>query len=118
MNIFFFLQIHKEAEREKTQNQLLNEMTSMRGRDGGMSGSQTRGNPNDRNADRKKSGRQGPNSASEDGWTSVQPSKASQRSNTYDRIDTNKISNLAQSSARRVVRHSYLKCIYSWKLFL
>ena len=88
-------QIHKEAEREKTQNQLLNEMTPMRNRDGGP---QPRGGP--QNSDRKKSGRQGP--ASEDGWTSVQPSKASQRTNTYDRIDTNKISNFAQSSARRV----------------
>ena len=56
-----------------------------------------RGGPNDR----KKSSR-GPNQTSEDGWTPVQPSKVSQRSNNYDRIDTHKIANLAQSSARRV----------------
>ena len=89
-----FLQIHKEAEREKTQNQLLNELTPMRNRDGG--GPQNmRGGP----VDRKKPTRN-PNQ-NDDGWTNVQP-KTSQRSSTYDRIDSNKITNLAQSSQRRV----------------
>ena len=91
---YFNFQIHKEAEREKTQNQLLNELTPMRNRDGG--GPQNmRGGPNDR---RKPT--RGPNQ-SDDGWTNVQP-KTSQRSSTYDRIDSNKIANLAQSSQRRV----------------
>jgi hypothetical protein len=48
--------------------------------------------------DRKKSGRPG-NAPVEEGWTSV-PSKTSQRG--YDKIDANKISNLANRSDRRV----------------
>ena len=93
------MQIHKEAEREKTQNQLLNQMTQIRNRDDGPRGMGP--GPNDR----KKSGR-GANPASEDGWQSAQPSKSSQRS--FDRIDTNKISNLAQSSTRRVSSEAQL----------
>ncbi len=76
----------------------------MRNRDGNQGGPQggMRGGPNDR----KMAGR---GQTSEDGWTSVQP-KVSQRS-TYDRIDTSKITNLAQNSARRVslVIDSYVK---------
>ena len=49
--------------------------------------------------DRTKSGRGGGNASSDDGWTNV-PTKSSQRG--YDKIDTNKISNLAQRSDRRV----------------
>ena len=91
----FKLQIHKEAEREKTQSQLLNQMTSVRTRDDNSRGSAGPGSN-----DRKKSGRPS-NQASEDGWQSV-TSKTSQRVAPFDRIDTMKISNLAQNSARRV----------------
>jgi hypothetical protein len=65
----------------------MNQMTPARNRDGPPQ-------------DRKKSGRNA-NAASEDGgWTSV-PAKSS-RSGQMDRIDVNKISNMAHSSARRV----------------
>jgi len=82
----------------------------MRNRDGGMQGGGPpgmRGGPNDR----KKSSR-GPYQTSEDGWTPVQPSKVSQRSNNLDRIDTHKIASLAQSSARRVSWISTLTYCY------
>lgn len=99
-------QIHEEAEQEKTKQQLMNDYAGGgRGRDRDIpgfagSGSQMRGGPNDRNDPRKKSGR-GPNQA-EEGWTNVQPSKASQRSNAFDKIDTHKIQNLAQNYSRKV----------------
>ena len=104
------MQIHKEAEREKTQNQLLNDLTPMRNRDGNQGGPQggMRGGPNDR----KTSGR---GQTSEDGWTSVQP-KVSQRSSVYDRIDTSKIANLAQNSARRVSFSDYKSLTWIFRL--
>ena len=65
------------------------------GRGGGGGGGGGRDGPP---GDRKKSGRVG-NTQGEEGWTNV-PVKTSQRG--YDKIDTNKISNLAQRSDRRV----------------
>ena len=49
----------------------------------------------------KKSSRSGmPNQNQDDGWTNVQPPKA--RSSVTERIDHNKIANLAQRSGRGV----------------
>ena len=95
MTLKFLIQIHDEVNKEKTRNELLNQMTPMRNRD--YQNDRDRGqNDRDRGqSDRKKpGGGRGSNSlTSEDGWTNVPKSTAR---TTLDQFDATKLSTLGR----------------------